>query len=83
LIYRGNGITVVNTGANTGTAAYMYATTVTQMKAYRMRLKLKGKASVYVKTSFNIDKLFYNEVVFDLDEFVSYVFGDIYFIYSD
>lgn len=54
-----------------------------QMKAWKMRLRLKGKAAVNIKTSFNIDKLFYNEIVFDMDEFVSYVFGDIIIVHTD
>lgn len=55
----------------------------TQMKAYKMRLRLKAKAAVYIKMSFNIDRLFYNELIFDMDEFTSFVFGDIVLVYND
>jgi hypothetical protein len=53
------------------------------MKAYRMRVKAKGRANAYVKSMFNIDKLFYNDLIFDLDEFVAYVFADLYIVYAD
>lgn len=53
------------------------------MKAYRMRAKAKGTVSAYIKSMFNIDKLFYNDLIFDLDQFVAYVFADIYIIYAD
>jgi len=48
-----------------------------------MRLKLRARAAVYIKASFNIDKYFYNELIYNLDEFFSFVFGDIIFIYQD
>lgn len=48
-----------------------------------MRLRLRAKAAVYIKSSLNIDKLFYNELVFDLDEFLTFVFADIIFVYKD
>jgi hypothetical protein len=53
------------------------------MKAYRMRAKAKGRFNAYVKSMLNIDKLFYNDLIFDLAEFVAYVFADIYIVYAD
>lgn len=57
------------------------AATETDMKAYKMRFRLRGQAAVNIKSSFNIDGLLYNEITFDLDQFLSYVFGDIIFVY--
>lgn len=57
------------------------AATETDMKAYRMRLRLRGQAAVNIKSSFNIDSLLYNEIIFDLDQFLSYVFADLIFVY--
>ena len=53
------------------------------MKAYRMRLRLRAKAAVYIKSSLNIDKLFYNELIFDLDEFLSFIFADLILVLWD
>lgn len=80
LLYRGVSPYIV---AGAGPAYTLTATSVTQMKAYRMRAKAKGRANAYVKAMFNIDKLFYNDLIFDLDEFVAYVFADIYIVYAD
>lgn len=80
LIYRG---TAPWTTAGAGTSFTITATGVTQMKAYRMRVKAKGRANAYIKSMLNIDKLFYNDLIFDLDEFVAYVFADLYIVYAD
>jgi hypothetical protein len=53
------------------------------MKAFKARLRLEAKVSVYIKASFNIDKLFYNELIFNINDFMSFLFGDIYIIYAD
>jgi hypothetical protein len=78
ILYMAEGISQIGTG----TSAYLSATGIKEMKALRIRLKLKGRANVFVKASFNIDKLFYNDLIFDLDEFVAYLFGDIYLIFA-
>jgi len=31
----------------------------------------------------NIDKYLYNELIFELDELIAYLFGDIYVIYKN
>jgi|LauGreDrversion4_2_1035121.scaffolds.fasta_scaffold2545470_2 hypothetical protein len=48
-----------------------------------MRLRLRGKAAVYIKSSLNIDRLFYNELIFDLDEFLSFIFADLILVLWD
>lgn len=84
LLYKGNVFPAAN-AANGGANLVPTDPTmpVSQMKAYRMRIRLKATAAVYIKASFNIDKLYYNELIFDLDQFLSYVFGDLIFIYND
>ncbi len=53
------------------------------MKSFRARLRLEAKVSVYIKASFNIDKVFYNEIIFNINDFMSFLFGDIFIIYYD
>ena len=38
---------------------------------------------MYIKSSFNLNDLLYNEFIFDLNEFLAFVFGDIVFIFDD
>ena len=65
--------------------AYQLMTGVTTKKVqtYKMRTKLKARGAVNVNSKFNIDRLFYNEITFELDEVIAYYFGDIIFIYKD
>lgn len=53
------------------------------MTGYKLRLRLRGLANVYIKSSLNIDQFFYNELIFDLNSFLAFIFGDIIIIYSD
>jgi hypothetical protein len=53
------------------------------MKAWKIRLRLRAKTAVNIKISTNIDRLFYNELLFDLDEFLSFVFADIILVFKE
>lgn len=44
---------------------------------------MKVRANIKVTSKLNIDKLFYNEFIFDLDEMIAFIFGDIYVIYKN
>ena len=48
-----------------------------------MRVKLRGKGAVNLNSRFNIDRLFYNELTFELDEVIAYLFADFIVIYKD
>ena len=64
--------------------AYKYVTTgPTSSQTYKMRVKLRGKGAVNLNSRFNIDRLFYNELTFELDEVIAYLFADLIVIYKD
>ena len=48
-----------------------------------MRMKLRGRAAVNINSRFNIDRLFYNQLTYELDELISYFFLDAIVIYKD
>ncbi len=52
------------------------------MRAWKIRVKLRGRGSVKIDSKFNINKLFYNNFRFQLDEVLAFLFGDIFFIYK-
>lgn len=52
------------------------------MQAWKMRLKLRGRGNVYINSRFNINKLFYNDITFELDEIIAFLFGDLFIIYK-
>ena len=63
---------------------YKYATpSPTLTQTYKMRVKLRGKGAVNINSRFNIDRLFYNEITFELDEVIAYLFADFIVIYKD
>ena len=41
------------------------------------------RANIKMNSRFNIDKYLYNELIFELDELIAYLFGDIYVIYKN
>jgi hypothetical protein len=51
------------------------------MRAWKIRAKLRGRGNVRINSRFNIDKLFYNDFTFSLDEIIAFLFGDIFVIY--
>ena len=51
------------------------------MTAWKMRLKLRGRGNVNINSRFNINKLFYNDFKFELDELIAFLFGDIFLIH--
>ena len=55
---------------------------VVSMQAWKLRSKLKGRGGVKLNSRFNINKLFYNDFTFELDEIIAYLFGDIFVIYK-
>ena len=48
-----------------------------------MRVKLRAKGAVTINSKFNIDRLFYNEITFQLDEVIAFYFGDLIIVYKD
>jgi hypothetical protein len=48
-----------------------------------MRFKVRAKTSVYIDSKFNIDRLFYNEITYQIDDFLAFLFADIILIYKD
>ena len=62
---------------------YVSSSAATQMQSFRLRAKLRAKAAVNINSKFNIDRLFYNEITYELDEFLAFLFGDIILIYKD
>ncbi len=62
---------------------WVSSTTTSTSQAYKMRVKLRGKGAVNVNSRFNIDRLFYNEITFELDEVIAYLFADFILIYKD
>lgn len=48
-----------------------------------MRLKLRGRAAININSRFNIDRLFYNQFTYELDELISFLFFDTIIIYKD
>jgi len=54
---------------------------LSSMTAWKMRAKLRGRANVKINSRFNINKLFYNDFTFELDEIIAFLFGDIFLIY--
>ena len=67
----------------TATITDVIPTSVTQMLAYQMRFRLVATVSVYIKSSFNLNDLVYNEFIFDLNQFLAFVFGDIVIVFDD
>lgn len=64
--------------------AYKYAIpSPTLSQTYKMRVKLRGKGAVNLNSRLNIDRLFYNELTFELDEVIAYLFADLIVIYKD
>ncbi len=57
-------------------------TTEQKMRAWKIRVKLRGRGSVKIDSKFNINKLFYNNFRFQLDEVIAFLFGDIFVIYK-
>jgi hypothetical protein len=57
-------------------------TSVVSMQAWKLRSKLKGRGGVKLNSRFNINKLFYNDFTFELDEIIAFLFGDIFVIYK-
>ena len=57
-------------------------TSVGSMQAWKLRSKLKGRGGVKLNSRFNINKLFYNDFTFELDEIIAFLFGDIFVIYK-
>lgn len=53
------------------------------MQTFKLRTKLRARAAVNINSKFNIDKLFYNEITYELDEFLAFIFADIILIYKD
>ena len=53
------------------------------MTAYNLRLQLEAVAQVYLSTSFNIDQLFYNQLILSIPQFMSYFFVDLFFVYQN
>ena len=52
------------------------------MQAWKIRAKLRGRANVKINSRFNINKLFYNDFTFELDELIAFLFGDLFIIYK-
>jgi hypothetical protein len=46
-------------------------------------VKLRGRASLNVKSLFNINKVLYNEINILLQEVIAFLFGDFYIIYKE
>ena len=46
-----------------------------------LRVKLRGRGSVKINSKFNINKVFYNDFLFQIDEIIANLFGDLFFIY--
>ena len=65
------------------TAYKWVASGPTSSQTYKMRVKLRGKGAVNLNSRFNIDRLFYNELTFELDEVIAYLFADFIVIYKD
>ena len=65
------------------TALKYVATGPTSTQTYKMRVKLRGKGAVNLNSRLNIDRLFYNEITFELDEVIAYLFADFIVIYKD
>ena len=49
---------------------------------YKIRVKLRGKGGVNLNSRFNIDRVIYNEITFDLDEVIAYILEEFLLIYK-
>lgn len=75
---------VVNTFKTSTSAGTPIVTTYNGqqgMRAWKIRAKLRGRGNVKINSRFNIDKLFYNDITFQLDEIIAFLFGDIFVIF--
>lgn len=73
---------IINTMRPVGGDAGGAYTSAIQMQAWKLRAKLRGRGGVKLNSKFNIDKLFYNDFTFELDEIIAFLFGDIFVIYK-
>jgi hypothetical protein len=67
----------------TGTVGSRIFSNPIYAQSWRMRTKLKMRANIKMNSRLNIDKYLYNELIFELDELIAYLFGDIYVIYKN